>query len=48
MPIMSHDGEILDRLVAAIRRDGPTQRLQDSVPIDLWRKALKFLRSRYP
>lgn len=39
-----NDGAILDRLVIAIRRDGQTQRLSDSVPLDLWRKALRKLR----
>jgi hypothetical protein len=37
-----NDGAILDRLVAALRRDGPSQKLQDSVPTDLWRKALRL------
>lgn len=39
-----NDGQILDKLVAALRRDGPSQRLMDSVPLDLWRKALRRVR----
>jgi len=40
------DGCILDRLVAALRRDGPSQELEDSVPRDLWRRALRIVRRR--
>ena len=35
------DGAIIDRLVALIRRYGRAQRLYDSVPKDLWAKALR-------
>jgi hypothetical protein len=38
-----NDGAILDHLVAQLRRWGRIQRLFDSVPLDLWRKALKRL-----
>lgn len=41
---LGSDGAILDRLVAAIRRDGPIQKNRDSVPVDLWRKALRRAR----
>lgn len=38
------DGAILDRLKAALLREGPTERLKDSVPVDLWRRALRRVR----
>jgi len=34
----------LDKLIAAIRRWGATQQLFDSVPLDLWKKALRKLK----
>lgn len=36
-----NDGAILDKLVEALRREGRSQRLFDSVPLTLWRKALR-------
>jgi len=36
-----NDGAILDRLVATLRQTGITQRLKDSVPLDLWHRALR-------
>jgi hypothetical protein len=40
-PAMYGDGCIVDRLVAAILRDGLTQRIYDSAPKDLIRKAMR-------
>ena len=36
------DGCIMDRLVAAIRRDGLTQAIEDSAPKDLERRAARM------
>lgn len=39
------DGAILDALVAAIRREGTSSQLLDSVPLDLWRRAVRMARA---
>lgn len=35
------DGAIIDKLVCLIRRDGPLQKHYDSVPVTIWRKAMR-------